>query len=318
MSGGGPHGIKFLGALQELEEAGVWRRDEIQHVFAVSVSSIVAVLVGLGFEWDTISQYVIQRPWESVAGTIDNLFEVYNTCGLVGPEYFELFFKPFLSAKDLSLNITMKEFYEFCHIHMHFYTVNINAYTLVEISHETFPDIPLIQAVHMSCALPMLVSPVFLDEMCYLDGGMLCNYPMRQCLEYLKKTTSPPLEGDEDKITESILGIVKFIVPKKTTLITSSDNLISYVLNLLEITIRNAKGYVTTQNNSGLVPNEVALSGEQMNFIMLQNAMLNKPFRQNLYTQGQEEAREFVKTKRDRCVSLPMVDLLTEPSSKTA
>ena len=35
----------------------------------------------------------------------------------------------------------------------------------------------------MTCALPVLISPVFIDNKCFMDGGVGCNYPLSFCIE---------------------------------------------------------------------------------------------------------------------------------------
>ena len=47
ISGGGPTGLKALGALQHLERNGFWNIDEIISIYATSAGAIVAVLLAL-------------------------------------------------------------------------------------------------------------------------------------------------------------------------------------------------------------------------------------------------------------------------------
>jgi predicted acylesterase/phospholipase RssA len=64
--GGGPTGIKALGALQYLEQNGYWNIDNIETIYATSAGSIIAVLLCLKFDWDAINDYIIKRPWHEV------------------------------------------------------------------------------------------------------------------------------------------------------------------------------------------------------------------------------------------------------------
>jgi hypothetical protein len=38
-------------------------------------------------------------------------------------------------------------------------------------------------AIKMSCCMPMLFQPIVRDGCCYIDGGIMVNYPLRECLE---------------------------------------------------------------------------------------------------------------------------------------
>ena len=52
--GGGPTGIKALGALQYLEQNGYWNINNIETIYATSAGAILSVLLCLKFEWATI------------------------------------------------------------------------------------------------------------------------------------------------------------------------------------------------------------------------------------------------------------------------
>jgi predicted acylesterase/phospholipase RssA len=61
------------------------------------------------------------------------------------------------------------------------YAVDIERFELVEFSHETHPDMPVIEAVRASAALPILFEPVTYNGHVYMDGGFLLNYPFTKC-----------------------------------------------------------------------------------------------------------------------------------------
>jgi predicted acylesterase/phospholipase RssA len=83
----------------------------------------------------------------------------------------------------LSLNITLKEFYEYSKIEFHLYTFEINKFETVDLSYKTHPDLSLMQAIFMSSALPGVFMPICIDNDCYMDGGVLANYPISYCLK---------------------------------------------------------------------------------------------------------------------------------------
>jgi predicted acylesterase/phospholipase RssA len=41
-------------------------------------------------------------------------------------------------------------------------------------------------AIKMSCCMPVLFQPIVRDGSCYIDGGIMVNYPLRECLENTK------------------------------------------------------------------------------------------------------------------------------------
>ena len=66
ISGGGPTIIQTLGSLHYLYENEFINVDNIQSIYATSAGAIIAVLLCLRFEWQTIFDYIIMRPWNEV------------------------------------------------------------------------------------------------------------------------------------------------------------------------------------------------------------------------------------------------------------
>ena len=108
---------------------------------------------------------------------------MFSKKGFFNRKQVELSFKPLLHAKDLRLDITLKEFYEYSNIELHIFTFDVNYFKLEDISYKTNPDISLITAIYMSSALPIMFSPVCIDDKCYIDGGVVTNYPLIFCIE---------------------------------------------------------------------------------------------------------------------------------------
>ena len=113
-SGGGPTAIKQLGILRVLEENNIWSMDNIESIYGTSAGAAMAVILSLRYDWETIKVYFIQRPWNEVFNIKPEcVFNMYNTKGMMNIETFIQFFKPLFDAKNISLNITLQEFYEY-------------------------------------------------------------------------------------------------------------------------------------------------------------------------------------------------------------
>ncbi|NDH07627.1 hypothetical protein EBX93_17210, partial [bacterium] len=82
---------------------------------------------------------------------------------------------------DLSLKTTLAELYEKTQIETHYYTTELNRFELVDLSYKTHPDWTVADAVRVSCTLPMVFDPMIHEGKCYVDGGLLSNYPVEQC-----------------------------------------------------------------------------------------------------------------------------------------
>ena len=60
---------------------------------------------------------------------------------------------------------------------------DINTFQLIDISHKTHPDWNIIEAIYSSCSVPVLFTPLFKNNECYCDGGVLANYPLEQSIK---------------------------------------------------------------------------------------------------------------------------------------
>ena len=185
LSGGGGTGFAYYGALRESHADGFWNIDDIQTMHGVSCGALFTFMMALlkQISWNDYDDYCIKRPWETVFGfSPDKILKAYSNIGICDRETVKTVVSPILRAVDLSLNVTMQEFYEFTGIEVHFYTTNLDTYKLVDVSHKTHPTWELVDALYSSCALPLLFRPNRIDGEVYMDGGLLCNYPLQQCV----------------------------------------------------------------------------------------------------------------------------------------
>jgi predicted acylesterase/phospholipase RssA len=185
-SGGGPAGLITYGAVKQLADANLWSLRNIQSMYGCSIGAFLAVVISLGYEWTWLDDYILKRPWEKVFSlTPQNFWEVYEQKGLLGEKIVLESLKPLLEAKDLPEQCTLQELYEFNHIDIHLYTTNINSVRLtkVDLSHTTHPTLPVIKALCMSMSYPLAFKPICMGEDCFIDGGLLNNFPLNDCLE---------------------------------------------------------------------------------------------------------------------------------------
>jgi len=219
-SGGGPAGLIAYGAAKELEQANVWTLTNIQSMYGCSIGAYLAIVLSLGYEWTWLDDYILKRPWEKVfALTAQSFWDVYEQKGLLGEKIVLESLKPLLEAKDLPEQCTLQELYEFNHIDIHLYTTNINAahLTKVDLSHTTHPTISVIKALCMSMSYPLAFKPVCIDGDCFIDGGLLNNFPLNDCLAQTGSDETAVLAFKHLWLTEE--NVVKNIITPETTII---------------------------------------------------------------------------------------------------
>jgi NTE family protein len=280
--GGGPTGIKAIGALQYLEQKGYWNINDIETIYATSAGAIISILLCLKFDWETINDYIIKRPWnDAFKVSVNQIFEAYSKKGIFDKNIAEIFYKPFFKAKDISMEITMKEFYELSKIEIHLFSLDINSFNLEDISYISHPDLQLLTAVQMSSAIPVLISPVCIDEKCYVDGGVVCNYPINQCISRAENI-------------DEIFGLRNQYTKKHENIVKNESTILEYVMNFISRLVNN----VSVKFEEKEIPNELVYETELMSLTNIQLTLSSKEERQRLIEFGIESGKKFLLEKR--------------------
>jgi predicted acylesterase/phospholipase RssA len=181
-------------------------------------------------------------------------------------DFFDIIMKPLLLAKELTLDVTLDELYHFNKKEIHIMTVELNTFQRVNLSYKTHPSLKVMDAIKMSCAFPVLFSPkVFIETelnkkeegrveeckrvCCYIDGGVMCNYPVNICIE------------DQQCNPDEILGF-RNMWEKYHETIDGESSLVDFLKICVKQMIRkleNEKSYVN-------IKNEVSCVGETIEY----------------------------------------------------
>jgi predicted acylesterase/phospholipase RssA len=291
ISGGGTLGLRYLGALEKLEKEGFWNFGNIESIYGTSIGSIIGAFICLKYDWDTLNRYIIERPWnDAFRVNARQIFDSYYNKGLFDKKIAEIIFKPLLQAKDLNLNITLQELYDFSKIDLHIFTFELNKFETFELSHTTHPDFSLLQALTMSSALPGIFMPTIIDNCCYVDGGVMCNYPLNQCLRD---------HGDKDEI----LGI-KSSFDKETDCfnnvqVKSDSSLLEYVICLTINSMNFIRNTVKLENIPNTVRCYVSETENPLTLESIQLSISNQELRRELVKAGEDDAIDFLSIKNN-------------------
>jgi len=278
ISGGGPTLFQYLSIIQHLDENKIIDLQKIESIYGTSAGTIVGIVLCLKYDWETINDYAIMRPWHELFHIkISNIFEAYKNRGIFNKTLVEKAFKPLLDAKDLSIHITLKEFYEYSKIELHFYSFEINQFTTEDISYLTHPDLSLIDAVMMSSAIPILVTPVIIDNKCYMDGGVAANYPLKYCIE-------------SGKNENEILGLRNQYDNKQKNYVDLDSNLLDLILCFF-FKMFNTLG---SNNVNPKIKYEVVCNVKNMTLNYLASSASSIEVRKELYQKGVENAQSFI------------------------
>lgn len=283
LSGGGQNFFNYIGIFKELFKKKAINIENIKSIYGTSSGSLIAVMLCLKYEWDIIEKYIIERPWDKdFSLTMDNFINLNKNMGLYSSDFFKTIFKSLLNGKDLSIDLTMKELYNYSDIEIHIYTVELNSFELIDISYKTHPDYKVLDAIRMSSSYPVFIIPLCDSENCYTDGGLILNYPINNCIE------DNNLNSDEDK--DKILGI-KFNNISSVNKINDESSLIDYlrkIISKLSTTIKN------DNINDEIIKNEIVIDFQGFSFETMLDSITNKNTRIKLLEEGEQFVISFL------------------------
>jgi predicted acylesterase/phospholipase RssA len=275
--GGGVSGLIYYGALRQTHEDGLWNIADIQSIYSTSVGGFLAFTIALGHDFQTIEDYLVQRPWNQLFKyDIYSILGAFEKRGIFHICAVEDMFRPLLLAKDLSMDITMAEFYEWSGIDIHCFATDINSFGSVDISHKTHPDWRMIDALYASACLPIFFAPFGKDDKYYVDGGIFLNYPVSPCLD----NGADPAE---------ILGVRKIYKTSNKNTFTSSCNLMDYVMILMNKIL----GKMTKDSCETKIAHEICVEDEEITIDDLFHMASSVEYREKCVAYGKEVATQY-------------------------
>jgi len=277
ISGGGPILVQILGIIQQLETDKFLDLTNIETIYGTSAGALVGTILCLKFDWETIQDYIIKRPWQNVFTIkVENIFDAYTKKGIFDIKTIEKCFKPLFDEKDISVNINLEDFYDKTKIELHLYTFDVNEYKVEDISYITHPKLSLLNAIQMTCGIPVLMKPICIDNKCYIDGGMSCNYPLNYAIQ-------------SGKVADEILGFKNKYNTNKNY-ITEESSLLDFLLNFLFKAIFS----LNTDNQQPIIKHEIYCESDFMSLDILKNALSSQNIRKKMWADGTITAIKFL------------------------
>ena len=221
--GGAIYGFSFYGALKELNKNGTLDFEKIKTIHATSVGCLLAVILCLNYNWDELDNYIIKRPWHTLFHfTLHSILSSFLKNGMFDILIMKEMLLPLFNAKDVSIDITLQEFYNLNEIELHFFTIDLALFKLIDVSYKTFPNWTLMEAIYASACAPILFEPFKKDNIIYVDGGLLSNCPINELLN--DSSIAPKIE--------EIFYINTLVNCEDGPQVTKEFNLLNYIILL--------------------------------------------------------------------------------------
>jgi predicted acylesterase/phospholipase RssA len=266
ISGGGIRGIfSSYGVLRKKHAEGLWSINNIKSVYGTSAGSVVAVLMILikALDWKVLDDYLIQRPWEKFFSRdkFVGLVEAISSGGFLTKDVMVQSMAPLLLAADLSIDITLSEFFSWSNIDLHCFCVELIGFTSIDMSNDTHSDWKLIDVLWRSCSIPIILLPDREGNKVYLDGSILTHYPLDTCIA--QKKCSP----------NSVIGVKN---------VPSTDFIAKDMLSMIFVFFQNIFLYLNGRFNTTPIKHEFTSSSSTNTLEETYMLLHSQEARQNL------------------------------------
>jgi NTE family protein len=263
-SGGGVKGFAFIGALERLIELEKINLSNINRFVGTSAGAILSFLLNIGVDIIELKDFILTFNFSKLNGKIDsNLF--FERHGINNGEKLIFIFIKFLESKLNVCDITFIDLFNKTNKELIIIGTNYTRGIECVFSKDKTPDFSVIKAIRISISVPVIFTPVCIDNEYYVDGAIINNFPINYCPKdttfgfYIKNSTN------------------KNII----------DNFPNYILNCLGIIAdSNSEKYIADYNNIITIQN---ITVEMTNFD------LNQQYKESIIQLGFDSVNNFYK-----------------------
>lgn len=195
LSGGGIKGIAHLGALHFYYEKKILDLEHVKEYAATSVGSVISLLLICGYtpmeiftKVYTTSKFFKPDP--------SQLFKIFDTYGLMSNQSFIVIIENMVKEKFGNIP-TLKELYEKTGKRFTISVVNHSKMKVEYFNHETRPNLGVVDAVKISCNLPIIFHKIKYDGDYWVDGGMADNFPYDGIINKTGKVLGVVVTGND-------------------------------------------------------------------------------------------------------------------------
>jgi predicted acylesterase/phospholipase RssA len=176
LSGGGLKGIAQLGILHYFYETKKFNISNIKCLGGASVGSMISLLLICGYTPMEIFRRVYTL--KQIFSPSINFMDILQKYGLMSNESLFVTVKEMIEEKFSGKIPTLWELYKRTKQHFIVVVVNVNKFVKEYISYRTNPHLGVLDAIEMSCNLPLVFHGKKYNEEFYVDGGLADNFPI--------------------------------------------------------------------------------------------------------------------------------------------
>jgi len=265
LSGGGIKGIGPLGVLQYYYEQKMFDLEHIKEYAATSIGSAISLLLVCGYPpMDIFTKVYTLKNFFKVTD-IQNIWKIFENYGIMAITPFIEIIEDLVKQK-LGKLPTLRELYDMTGKILTIPVVNESKRRVEYFNYETRPNLGAVDAVKLSCNLPVIFRRIKYDGDYWVDGGLVDNFPY----DAVKNKSG------------KILGIVVTGTDKED----SKDTFINYIYRLIIIPI-NTMTHLRTKNLS----KNVTLITMNFDNVPIINFAMDSEKKMDMFMKGYHDAQ---------------------------
>ncbi len=233
LSGGGLKGIYTLGALHHHFENGVITTESVKELSGTSIGAAICLLLVCGYTPYEIFEDLRESLNSFIKYDALSMLQVTTTFGLCSMDPFINKITEMVLRKSTDGKIpTLKKLHDTTGKKLIVCVVNRTHRIEETYTHESHPGLSCVNAVKLSCSLPVIFPRMKYKDCYIVDGGLLNNVPHRYISDSVNKLLCIATIGGESKSTPD-------------------ENIFTYVFDIINIPIN----HITYANLETIRPN---------------------------------------------------------------
>jgi NTE family protein len=224
LSGGGIRGLSYAGCFIELETLGHLKY--VNEFLVVSCGAIISFAYIIGYTPSEILLLTKNLNFSLIQNLdADIAFDYLDNYGLDDGANLERFLECLLRNKGYTKDLTYLQLYDKTKIHFRTFAVELNTCKLKEFSYKLTPDENIIFGIKATTCIPGYFIPLKKNDMLYVDGGLLNNYPIN-LIPFEEQIYTIGFAFYNDKIVKNkIDNFIEFINQMFTCANTEKENI---------------------------------------------------------------------------------------------
>jgi predicted acylesterase/phospholipase RssA len=177
LSGGGVRGISYVGCFIELEKRNLLKR--VNEILAVSCGAMFGFAFSIGYSPNELKEFVEKFDFTLMQDVEPELvFDFLENYGIDSTANFERLLESILKHKGFSTNLTFNQHYNITNFRFRCFATNLYNCEYTEFSYKETPKLRIIDAILASSCVPGYFIPKEINNVLYVDGGIVNNFPI--------------------------------------------------------------------------------------------------------------------------------------------